>query len=68
MILKCDCVNSTADTLHGSGLRPHSALVKFADRPGPQRTGVRADQEEHCCDFCCYTRTKAMGLVTGRKV
>ncbi len=38
MILKCKCFNSTADALHGDGFRPHSALVKFADRP--ERTAI----------------------------
>jgi len=66
MILKCDCVNSSADALYGNGIRPHSALVKFADRPSPRR-GVKSDQEEYCCDFCSYVRTKARGMQTGEK-
>jgi len=66
MMLKCDCENTTADSLHGKGVRPHSALVKFADRPEPRR-GVKPEQEEYCCDFCSYVRTKAKGLKTGAK-
>ncbi len=66
MILKCDCGNSTADVLHGKGFRPHSALVKFCDRPTP-KIGVTPSQEEFCCDYCSYTRTRARGLVTGAK-
>lgn len=66
MILKCDCVNSTADTLYGQGRRPHSALVKFCDRPVPRR-GVKPEHEEYCCDYCSYVRTKAKGAVTGAK-
>ena len=66
MMLKCNCINSTADTLYGNGFRPHSALVKFGDRPKPI-PGVKAEHEEYCCDFCSYTRTKAKGLVTGAK-
>ena len=65
MILKCDCVNSTADSLHGKGLRPHSALVRFRDRPKPMSAVEAA--EEHCCDCCSYVRTKARGLLTGAK-
>ncbi len=66
MILKCDCFNSTADALHGDGFRPHSALVKFADRPEPRR-GVKAEHEEYCCDYCSYVRTRARGLLSGEK-
>ena len=66
MILKCDCDNSTADALYGKGLRPHSALVRFCDRPTPKR-GVKPDNEEYCCDCCYCVRTKARGLVTGAK-
>ena len=68
MILKCNCINSTADSLHGNGLRPHSALVKFRDRPGAlQKAGGNPEFEEYCCDYCCYTRSKATGLATGAK-
>lgn len=66
MLLKCDCENSTADTLHGKGFRPHSALVKFAERPTPKR-GVRPEHEEYCCDYCSHVRTRKQGLVTGAK-
>ena len=66
MLLKCDCVNTSADVLHGQGYRPHSALVKFRDRPTPKR-GVKSEHEEYCCDFCSYVRTRAKGLVTGAK-
>jgi len=66
MFLKCDCDNSTADTLHGRGLRPHSALVKFRDRPTPRR-GTKAEHEEYCCDYCSHVRSKAKGLDTGVK-
>lgn len=67
MILKCNCDNSTADTLHGKGFRPHSALVKFRDRPGTQPKAVKPSQEEYVCDYCSYVRTKAKGLATGAK-
>ena len=67
MLLKCDCINSTADTLYGRGIRPHSALVKFADRPNSVRFSVTTPNEEHCCDFCSYVRTKVKGMVTGVK-
>ena len=66
MLLKCDCLNSTADTIHGRGWRPHSALVKFCDRPVPKRD-IKPENEEYCCDFCSYVRTKAGGLRTGAK-
>ncbi len=66
MILKCDCDNSTADVLYGKGLRPHSALAKFRDRPTP-RLGVKPENEEYCCDYCLCVRTKERGLVTGAK-
>jgi hypothetical protein len=66
MILKCDCDNTMADALYGKGFRPHSALAKFADRPTP-RPGVKPECEEYCCDYCSYVRTKAKGLVTGKK-
>jgi hypothetical protein len=66
MILKCDCINASADALHGKGFRPHSALVKFRDRPKPRR-GVKPIREEYCCDYCSYVRTKARGLETGLK-
>lgn len=66
MVLKCNCINSTADSLHGNGWRPHSALVKFHDRPNTKR-GVTPENEEYCCDFCCYTRTAKKGRLTGAK-
>lgn len=66
MILKCDCDNSTADALYGEGFRPHSALVKFRDRPVP-RLGVKPEHEDYCCNYCLHTRTKARGLATGAK-
>jgi len=65
MILKCECVNSSADMLYGKGYRPHSALMTFRDRPG--RQVATPQQEEYCCDYCSYVRTKARGLRTGEK-
>jgi hypothetical protein len=65
MLLKCDCDNSTADALYGKGVRPHSPLVKGADRPTPRI--VRPQYEEYLCTYCSYVRTKAKGLVTGVK-
>lgn len=66
MILKCNCINSSADSLYGNGLRPHSALVKFAERPTP-RTCVSPPNEEYACDYCSYARTKVKGMVSGVK-
>ena len=66
MILKCECVNSTADAIHGKGVRPHIALVKFCDRPTP-RFFVKPQYEEYLCQFCGYVRTMARGLQTGKK-
>ncbi len=66
MVLKCDCDNSSADMLYGKGFRPHSALVKYRDRPGPKII-VQSAHEGYCCDYCSYTRTRAQGRVTGAK-
>lgn len=66
MLLKCVCVNSAADSSHGEGWRPHSALVPFADRP-PPRLNVPPEAEEYCCDYCSYVRSKGQGLRTGNK-
>lgn len=66
MILKCNCDNSSADMIYGKGWRPHSALVKFRDRPKPE-FGVKPNHEKYCCDYCSYTRTRSKGLLTGAK-
>lgn len=58
MILKCNCQNSTADALHGKGLRPHTKLATVS---------LRAEQQECLCTLCYYVRTVARGLKDGAK-
>ncbi len=60
MNLKCECVNSTADSLHGKGIRPHSKLQ-------PTENGQPLGLPEYACDYCSYCRTKAKGMQTGVK-
>ena len=56
MILRCNCVNSTADAVYGRGKRPHVKLEKV---------GLI---QEYLCEFCSYVRTEAQGRQTGVKV
>ena len=55
MILRCNCVNSTADAVYGRGKRPHVKLEKV---------GLI---QEYLCEFCSYVRTEAQGRRTGEK-
>ena len=56
MILRCNCVNSTADAVYGRGKRPH---VKLEKTPG--------HFQEYLCEFCSYVRTESQGRRTGEK-
>ena len=67
MLLKCDCVNSSADARYGQGIRRHSALVPFDGRPGKQPKNVPKPQQEFICNYCAYVRTMARGKLTGAK-
>jgi len=67
MLLKCECVNTSADARYGQDIRPHSALVPFCDRPGSQPRGKVKSQQEYCCNLCSYVRTLAVGQKTGAK-
>ena len=59
MLLKCICENSTADLIHGKGVRPHIKL----QNPNPRLP----DPGEYLCEYCSYVRSKALGLRTGKK-
>jgi len=59
-ILKCDCFNSTADSLYGRGRRPHTRLAVISEKP--------PKQQECMCAMCYWVRTIAQGLRTGKKV
>ena len=67
MLLKCECVNSSADVQYGHEIRPHSALVPFDGRPGEQLKNVPKSKQEYACDLCSYVRTLATGKKTGAK-
>jgi len=57
MILRCDCVNTSADAVYGRGLRPHTTL-----NPAKMEAFPR-----YCCVFCSYVRTDIVGRRTGAK-
>lgn len=69
MLLKCDRINTSADAKYGPGLRPHSALALFHERPGDANKGPvkPAERQEFCCTCCAYVRTLAQGRQDGKK-
>ena len=67
MLLKCDCVNSSADAKYGKGIRRHTALVPIQERPGAKAVHVARAYQEFACVECSYVRTLARGKQTGAK-
>ena len=58
-ILKCECYNSTADSIYGVGWRPHTRLATRPEKP--------LRQQECMCEACYFVRTIARGLDNGSK-
>lgn len=58
MVMFCDCVNSTADSLYGKGRRLHIKLAIVSKSP---------TQQLYSCAMCYYVRTFAQGKQSGVK-